>query len=173
MKSSDYHKTYGLTGTIRGIGTNTELHFHFDAGKTRIPLELNIQGQALDAYLEVVPLRVQDPNDDRDLGLRIVIGTLPDEDYQPDPKAVGGNQGKVSVPDRFAPIAAPETDNGTFVSVKEKPVVSPPSEAKFDPGPAPELTQLPEPVQAAGEPKMKEVKEEEVKKEGGKKGKHR
>lgn len=165
MKSSDYHKTYGLTGTIRGIGTNTELHFHFDAGETRTPLEVNLQGQALDAYLEVVPLRVKDEYDDRDLGLRIVIGTLPEEDYQPDPKAVLGSTAKVGTPDRFTPIAAPETDNGTFVSVKEKPEVVQQSEAKFDPGPAPELTPLPEPVPAAGQPKERE--------EGGKRGKKR
>ncbi len=160
MKSSDYHKTYGLTGTIRGIGTNTELHFHFDAGATRTPLEVNLQGQALDAYLEVVPLRVENDFDERDLGLRLVIGTLPEKDYQPDPEAVMGNTGKVGTPDRFAPIPPPETDNGSFVSVREKPEPTTPTEPKFDPGPAPEYTPLPEPVLAAGQPEVKEVKEE-------------
>ena len=114
MKSSEYHKTYGLSGQIRGIGTNTELHFEFPPGETRTSVEINIQGQTVEGYLELMALPMKRREDEMDLGIRLVFGPRPAEDYKPKPGAVAGNQGKVATPERM-----------------------------FDPGPPPELVPLP------------------------------
>lgn len=137
MKLSEYHKAHGLSGTLRSLDTNTELHFSFEKGKNRTGVELQAGGLTVEGYLEVVPLNIRDPHHELDLGLRLVLGSRPAEDYQPDPKAVAGNRGPVDVPKvpTFEPIAPPEglTARPVANAVRAEVLVV----GGFDPGPRP------------------------------------
>ena len=76
MKLSEYHKSHGLSGTIRVFDTNTEIHFSFEKGKTRTGVELNMGGHAVEGYLEIVPVPTKDPHAEFDVALGVLRGIL-------------------------------------------------------------------------------------------------
>lgn len=136
MKLSEYHKSHGLSGTIRAFDTNTEIHFSFEKGKTRTGVELNMGGHCVEGYLEIAPVPTKDPNAEFDIAIQLVAGPRPAADYQPSPKVTGGSTKPVSTPEpTFELPAAPPG----LVPIPER--RSEPARYdvvdKFDPGPAP------------------------------------
>jgi len=137
MKLSEYHKSHGLSGTIRAFDTNTEIHFSFEKGKTRTGVELNMGGHAVEGYLEIVPVLTKDPNAEFDVALYLVAGPRPPGDYQPDPKAVGGSTKAVAVPAPTFELPAAPPGLVPIPERQAEPARYEPVEGKFDPGPPP------------------------------------
>ncbi len=136
MKISEYHNAHGLDGVLRAIGTNTEIHFTFEKGKTRTGVELNLGGHVVEGYLEITNVPTKDPNAEFDVALCLMAGPRPAQDYQPDPKAVGGSTAPVSVPEPTYELPPPPQGMVPIAEKKTEPATYEPV-GRFDPGPPP------------------------------------
>jgi hypothetical protein len=136
MKISEYHKAHGLSGVLRAFDSNTEIHFTFEKGKTRTGVELNLGGHIVEGYLEITGVPTKDPNAEFDVALSLLVGPRPAQDYQPNPRSVGGNKGLVATPEPTYELPPAPPGMVPIAEKKTEPAKYEPVD-RFDPGPPP------------------------------------
>ena len=86
MKLSHIHDSNGLAGYIRSVATGETLHFNFQPGRLRVPVQVVMGDRHLEAQLRIEVVPTEAPYDDLDveLSLRVPdVATTSDVDYKP------------------------------------------------------------------------------------------